>query len=164
MTPDVAAVVAPTTDRFGRLDVARVVRRADLRGPWQWRDLSRLVLGHAIGFVLIAMSWWNTRGDDDIRRQLRWLCLGVAGLILGGVASAVFFMRGRMAVGAARVDLLPDVPAVGAKAPVADEAGPVVSGPGMTRYHRPSCAMVAGREVSAVRAMRGRHACEVCEP
>jgi len=148
--------------------------------PWTGNDLVAWSLTTALGLGLVVVGWHGTSGAVEVRHQVPWLDVGVAGVVLLGAGNAGWILRGRRAVGARRARLLPLEPgAVAAAAPVAaasetavvapDPSGArLVSTAAMTRYHRPDCELVVAK--AAVAATRdehvaaGRRACGVCQP
>jgi hypothetical protein len=162
-----------STDRPGSLSVERVVQR-DVRAlrPWTAPLLSRLIGFNVVGFVLIAVSWYQVSGDVVLRDQLAWFNVGIVGLIVSGVGNGYWLLSGRSHVGRARMMVLPTRatrPRDGWGERLAEdlENRPVAT-PAMTRYHRPSCPMVAGKQTAATtrraHETAGRLPCELCEP
>src|SRR6185437_4675303 len=89
-------------------------------------------------------------------QQVGPLDAALAGLLLSGVGNLVWLLHGRRAVGERRRLLLPDVAASAAAhvvvavpppspASTATEADVFLAGEGMERFHRPGCALAAGR-------------------
>jgi hypothetical protein len=151
--------------------------------PWTGNDLVIVCVTTIVALGLVAVGWHGVSGEVEVRRQVLWLDLGVAGVLLLGVGNAQWVLRGRRAVGDRRARLLPlggepiGEPA-GGLTPGAGTAGAppmaprraegVVAGAAMTRYHRPDCELVAGKEVVTAgrneHAAQGRRPCAVCEP
>jgi hypothetical protein len=140
---------------------------------WDGRDLVNLVIADSLSILLIVVSWYQTSATPRVRDELAWLNLGIAGLVLGGVANALWFLRGRQAVGIARALMLPDVERWEAGRPGEVTAAPLaraalVAGPGMSRYHLTSCPFTVDRSVTSATRDRheaaGRLPCEICEP
>jgi hypothetical protein len=157
----------------GALSIERVARR-ESRGipPWTSAELSRVVLSNALGLVLIGISWYQVAGQLTTRDQLAWLNVGILGIAVAGVSNALWLLRGRRNVGLARVLVLPDVPRRSASAwterLAEDLENQPVANAAMTRYHRPSCPLVEGKQTTAAsrrdHERAGKVPCELCEP
>jgi hypothetical protein len=140
-------------------------------GPWSDDDVSRVVLTNVAGLALVLAGWYESAGTGSTRTGLAWLCVSLGGLAAAGVANGLWLLRGLRAIGFAGVAVLPP-PKTSAPAifiPDAKRRGlGVVSGAGMSRYHRPGCPLVVGKAVTASdrRALEGSglSPCGVCEP
>ena len=124
---------------------------------------------NSIGLVLIIAGWYQASGEVTVRGQLTWLNVSMVGLGVSGWANGMWLWRGRQVIGLARATMLPL--ASNRKGPRPTPALPessLVTGPGMSRFHRPSCPLVAGKDVSgetlAHFERRGLTACDVCQP
>jgi hypothetical protein len=155
------------------LSLASVARR-ESRGipPWTSTELSRVVLANALGLAMIAISWYQVADQLTSRDELAWLNVGIVGVAIAGVANGMWLLRGRRNIGIARVMVLPDVPGRAASAwpnrLAEDLDNASVASAEMTRYHRPSCPLVEGKNVTAAPRRQhervGRVPCELCEP
>jgi hypothetical protein len=134
-----------------------------------------LVACEVIGAAALLVGWLGVSGEPASARQTGWLNVGIGGIIIAGVGTAVWLMTGRRAVGQRRRQLLPDILLEPPTDALADLVDPVEDGrgttfvvlPGMTRYHLASCELVAGKAVKPVPAGRAAAAltpCGVCEP
>jgi hypothetical protein len=139
--------------------------------PWRLGDLVSLVAALAAGLAAIVAGWIGVSGEPTTSQQTAWLNVGIGGLVVAGIGVAVWLMTGRRAVGERRRHLLPDVAAtLAASAPATvddDAAEALVVLPGMTRYHRPTCELMAGKKAMPLGRRRSRRAlapCGVCEP
>jgi hypothetical protein len=158
---------------------------ASRRALWSAEDFMRWVLAIGAGGIVVAVSWYVCSGDVSFDKQIGPLDAAVAGLVLAGLGNVMWLMRGRRVLGERRRALLPDpVMAVasagtvrrvsgdagGAAAVAGDgaEAGLLVAGAGMVRFHRPDCALAAGRGWSGATRTEheglGRQPCGVCRP
>jgi hypothetical protein len=128
----------------------------------------RIVVANAVALVLLVAGWYHAAGAGDVRTQLTWLNLSLAGLAVSAVSNGLWLLRGRQVVGLARVAMLPDVPKRHANTSTLAPPGAVVTSKGMTRFHRPGCPLVAGRSVrdgsATALVERGLSPCEICEP
>lgn len=162
-----------SVERTDALSLERVVQR-DVRAlrPWTAPLLSRLITFNVIGFMLVAMSWYQVSGEVAVRDQLAWFNVGVVGLIVSGIGNGSWLLSGRSHIGRARMMVLPPrakSASSGWDARLAEDLeNRPVAGLAMTRYHRPSCPMVAGKQTTATtrraHERAGRTPCELCEP
>lgn len=123
-----------------------------------------------VGAVLLLVSWWGASGTTRLRDQVTWVNVGVAGLIVSGTGIALWLLHGYRAVGERQRLLLAGLET----APPPDTAttgegdAALVSGRGMTRYHRTDCPLVAGKPVRRaarhVHERAGRRPCGMCMP
>jgi hypothetical protein len=140
--------------------------------PWERRDSVFFGFAGVLGFAVIVIAWYGasttlTAGDGWV-----WFNVGLGGLALAGIADAVWFLRGRRAVGIARALILPGVLGPEESQPDArpewSDGRRLVAGAGMSRFHRTDCAFVGGRALEAAsrsdHLLAGLQPCEVCEP
>ncbi|HUE09094.1 MAG TPA: hypothetical protein VMP41_16840 [Acidimicrobiales bacterium] len=150
---------------------------------WSAEDLLRWAITTGLGGVVIAVAWYIAAGEATFGQQVGPLDAALAGLLLSGVGNLAWLLHGRRALGERRRLLLPNVSDDAASAdqetvPVgplsrSEVAGTVpdefLAGEGMERFHRPECALAAGRTgwASATREEHedaGRRPCGVCRP
>jgi hypothetical protein len=156
---------------------------------WGAEDLLRWVITVGLGGIVVVVAWYVAAGQATFSQQVAPLDAAIAGLLLSGIGNLAWLLHGRRALGERRALLLPDVaPATTVDAPaLPDEteaelvaaatppAGTVLAGEvflagaGMERYHRPDCALAAGRTgwTTATRQeheAEGRRPCGVCRP
>lgn len=142
--------------------------------PWRVGDLSVMAGANLIGLIGLLVAWFGGSGTVDVGSQLAWLRLGIAAVVVAGVGNAQWILAGMRAIGqrrrevltrAPRAALRPAVAVVGSQAGSADE---LVSGPQMTRYHRPECPAATGRRVEAAplesHLDESRRPCGICRP
>jgi hypothetical protein len=149
--------------------IAQDARWAGGPAPWSSDALVRFASLNAIGFVLVAVCWFQSSGEDTARGQLTWLNVGLLGIGCCGAANATWLLRGRRSIGLARRRVLP---APVRFAPSESELHPDFTltearwVPGTQRFHRPGCAMLSGRDHRRLRASEvdPLFQCEVCEP
>jgi hypothetical protein len=150
---------------------------------WGAEDLLRWAITTGLGGIVIVVAWYVAAGEATFAQQVGPIDAALAGLLLSGVGNLAWLLHGRRAVGERRRLLLPDVAAATASA----DAQPVVVGPlsstastatvddvflageGMERFHRPDCALAAGRTGWTTATRRehedaGRRPCGVCRP
>ena len=143
--------------------------------PWAPPDLGRLTLFLGLGGVTLLAAWVGASGTDSYAAQLRWIALGIAALVVSGVGGALWILAGfrntrarqrAIANTVGQVLQQPGVTSTGTvAAPATDRLVTVESG---TRYHRCSCALVAGKPSRsgsrATHKAAGLRACGVCRP
>ena len=144
-----------------------------------WRPLDRaaVVLGNFAGLATLLAAYAGASHEAVPDKQIGWVELGIAGLLVVAVANAGWLLAGRRACWRLRHAVLPAEP--GAAWPAATQpgapqpgrvprAGELVAGAVMTWYHSPSCRMVAGKDVTAATEAEhrssGRRPCGVCLP
>jgi hypothetical protein len=140
-------------------------------GAWTSDAVVRLLTLNGLALATLLICWYQTSGEATPHDQLVWMNVGLAGLGLSGLANAAWLLRGRHAVGAARVAWLGDDDVFPPSCPQTDETaadGSFVIGRRMSRYHRSNCPLVAGRQLWAdARAdleVDGYLPCAVCRP
>src|SRR3954453_18951325 len=107
--------------------------------PWAPTDLGRLTLFLGVGGVILLGAWVGASGTDDYAVQLRWIAVGIAGLVAAGVGGALWILaafrntRARQRAGAASVAGVIEAPKAAVVDRVPDSLVTVESG---TRYHR----------------------------
>jgi hypothetical protein len=168
--------------RVSSIDASRPVAPAR---PLLWgaEDLLRWAITTGLGGIVMAVAWYIAAGEATFGQQVGPLDAALAGLLLSGLGNLVWLLHGRRALGERRRLLLPDV----AEARVSAVAAVVVSGPpststgapsatdvflageGMERFHKPECALAAGRTGWTTATRRehedaGRRPCGVCRP
>lgn len=134
-----------------------------------------LVVGYSVGFALVCGGSFGAGGETTPADQMPWLTVSVLGLMVAGFTNALWLMDARRRLSRTRVLVLgPGKPrprylrarTALVETPPATEH-PVMH-PNSTKYHRPSCELVAGRTTTAAAAAvheaEGRGSCEVCEP
>jgi hypothetical protein len=156
---------------------------------WGAEDLLRWVITVGLGGIVVTVSWYVCAGDTQFSQQVGPTDAAIAGLLLSGIGNLAWLLHGRRALGERRRSLLSDV-AVGGldqptpvgtrrrlgstpqtESPVAPTAEETlfVAGEGMQRFHRPDCALAAGRTSWSAsprheHEVAGRQPCGVCRP
>lgn len=138
------------------------------RLPWTYADLQRLArteLLSFLGLVVCFVGARNTRSWDD---QLLWIVGAFAAMLLAGWGWTGWMLAGSRALRARERSALARGRRIADARRAAPVAGLVVTAEGMTRYHRPDCVFVRGREIVAGTAeqqtARGLVACGACRP
>ena len=137
--------------------------------PWGSRELVQFVALSVASLVLLAAGWFGTGGEALLEDQVPFLNVAVAGLLVGAAGGGLWVIAGIRAVRTrkAAVKVLvaarADGPTAGA-VPVRSDM--FVAGAAMTRFHRPGCSLVAGKELAAAtradHEQAGRRACGMC--
>lgn len=157
--------------RAGSRPAGRARTAAPGPEPWSRRDAAVPALLTAVGLVLLVWGWFGISGTVDLDSQTRWLALGILGLIVGGLGMVVWLLLGLRAVTALKHDVLVDLEArLPAPREAASAAATAPAGlgtvPGMRRYHRADCLMLAGKDATwaddAEHARAGLAPCGVC--
>jgi hypothetical protein len=141
--------------------------------PWRVGDALALVGTTGAGLLLIVIAWFCADGAASVDSQVRWLNVGVVGLIALGVGNLLWLMTCRRAIGELRRVVLPRIPidaapARGSMEPADRAADGLVATASMTRFHRPACPFAAGKPVraatEAAHRRKGRRPCDLCRP
>jgi len=136
--------------------------------PWVVPDLFRWFALLGLSLVGTAVAWWCASGTATFNSQLTWLNVGVAAVIVGGLGNMTWLLQGRRALALRRRDVMAAVEAMSSTTPsvavVDDDVRLTV--PGTTRYHRASCAAIAGKKAKAMSVAKheraGRRPCGLC--
>jgi hypothetical protein len=122
-----------------------------------------------IGVAMLSAGWFEASARLTLAAQAPWIALSSSGAALVAMAQAVWVLRMRGAVSQRLADARLRSQALLAAAPTDVDGLPVcVAGADTRRYHRPDCAFVAGRSVTAINVeghrLADRTRCEVCLP
>jgi hypothetical protein len=147
---------------------------ADRAAPWRPVDRLAVAHGNLAGGLTMLAAYAGTSHEATADRQIGWVNLGIAGLLVVAVANTGWLLAGRRACWWLRHDVLPAEP--GAAWPAAVTTSPAagkasglpVAAPAMTWYHDPTCQMVAGKDVAPSTEEEhqgaGRRPCGLCLP
>lgn len=142
---------------------------------WGFWPALIVLAGNAVALLLVAAGWVAVSGARSLPDQQNSINVGMAGVLVAGVANAVWLGTGRRSVRILRGEVLPD-PGAGAEAAGREAprnmavvaSADLVTVPGTTRYHRPDCPMARGKTLTSARQAdherAGLMACEVCRP
>jgi hypothetical protein len=140
--------------------------------PWTARQRLVLAVFQVLGVAGLIAGYLGTSGTLRLSRQVVWVNVAGAALLVSGAGVTVFLTAGRRAVGRRRLGLFGDV-REGRGATVHPDPGPgtatdLVAATAMTKYHRGDCSFVDGKVVTAATAAEheqgGRRPCGVCLP
>jgi hypothetical protein len=124
----------------------------------------------AAGTVAMLVAWIKVAGTLHVDRQMSWTGLSLVGAVLVCAGAGLAATSGER-VFLLHLHRLGAALAVASPSTLADRTGPLrhdglVATPTMSRYHRPGCALAAGKPVTpASRAdheRAGRQACGIC--
>ena len=144
--------------------------------PWTRSHLTGLAAAHALAAAVLIGAWFGLSDELVFTRQIPLLDLAVVATVAGGVANVTWIVQGRSAVRRRKAafrsrvaQVLPATvaaPAVSHPTPALAVEEGFVSAPRMTRYHRPGCPLLDGKDVRPVGGPEegGRAACGVCRP
>lgn len=138
---------------------------------WGTRPRVALILGNLVALASMAGAWWAVSGSRSASDQHSLLMVGLAGVLMAGAANGIWLGAGRKAIRTARSAILPTPPegAFSGNPGVTDiGAEALVSGNGMSWYHRSGCLLASGKSVAPAtrreHELAGRSPCAVCRP
>src|SRR5260370_21145790 len=112
-----------------------------------------MTLGNLAGLAVVMAAYAGASHEPSSSRQIGWLDLGIAGLIVVTAANAGWLLAGRRSCWRLRAGLLPANP--GGVWPMGlspagqpPPAGLPGAAPVMTLYHSPSWRMIAGERAT----------------
>lgn len=142
-----------------------------------------LIAGNGLGAACLVATWWRAAETKDLSSNLSSAGVAIGGLLIAGLANALWLLMARGAVARRRVRLASQVsrwaapldsPSLHVAVPPATTGGPAASDApliaveGATLYHRPGCPLVNRKRTAAVAVAghdpRGLRPCGVCEP
>ncbi|HVU73625.1 MAG TPA: hypothetical protein VHE83_11750 [Mycobacteriales bacterium] len=140
--------------------------------PWALRDLSRLVWFEVVSLIAILGCFVGARHTHVWDHQLYFIVGGITALLLAGAGWATWVLIGARALrDRQRAVATAVLPLIAAAEPASATTGgdPIlVSGPGMTHFHRVGCAFTEGRAVTpasaAAHVRAGLTPCGICRP
>lgn len=125
--------------------------------PWRSGDLLLAAGLAGAGLAGLALTWYGASGQADWADELPRASVGVAATTVAVLGLVSWLMAGLRRVRRLRREVLPLLRAGAvvrhsARPVVASLAGsPFVTAPGMTRFHRPTCPLAAGKPVHPLR-------------
>lgn len=136
--------------------------------PWRHGSVIRIAAAYVAGLALIGLSWYGVSGTGSLSEQEGWLDLAVVGLVVAVVASCLWLLEGRRAIGLRHEVIClvaaPPEPVSGGL----PSAASLVTAPGMRYYHRSDCLLAAGKPVRAVDSSEVARTrlwpCGICRP
>lgn len=148
-----------------------LVDPAEPLAPWNSEHVLRLLFADGLGILLAVVGAVQSHRQDVTSDQLTWLYVAVWGLLLAGCAHTTWLLRGRQNLSRAQLEIAA-LARILHPAPTQDietvSTSSLVSGAGMTRYHRSDCPLVAGKAVRTAGRSRfeqsGLNPCTTCEP
>jgi hypothetical protein len=140
--------------------------------PWSRKHRLTLAVLLAVGVIGLIAGYTGTSGTLRVSRQVAWVNVAGAALLVSGAGVILFLTAARREIGRRRLSLFGDVlerDAVPGGLGAGISAGDLVSATTMTRYHRADCSFVAGKPELVVgtavdHEKIGRRPCGVCLP
>lgn len=139
--------------------------------PWSLRDLSRLIWFEIVSVLAIIGCFIGARHTQGYDHRLYWIVGGIVALLIAGAGWVTWVLIGSRALrDRQRAFVAAAAPLVASAepAPVVDGEARLVSGPGMTHYHRADCVFAQDRPVvvapTSTHVRNGLTACKVCAP
>jgi hypothetical protein len=146
-------------------------------GPWRSSDVLRLARGIGIGAIGLASAWVAASITSTVDRQLYWVALGVVSVLVAAFSMVAWLLFGLRAVGLTRHQVAAELRTWDGRATEppdverghADPGSPqLFIASGMTRYHKPDCLLIRGKESRPIDAgeigASGLRPCGVCNP
>jgi hypothetical protein len=140
--------------------------------PWTAKQRLVLAVLLVIGVVGLIAGYAGTSGTLRVSRQVVWVNVAGAALLVSGAGVVLFLTGARRAIGRRRLSLFGDLgggPGVTVDQRAGIAAADLVSAPTMTKYHRADCSFVDGKAglkvASSVDHQKvGKQPCGVCLP
>ena len=138
--------------------------------PWNAKQRLMLAVLLALGVVGLIAGYIGTSGTLRVSKQVAWVNLAGAALLVSGAGIVLFLTGARREIGRRRLSLFGDLGAVETVDRGADfSAADLVTAPTMTKYHRADCSFVDGKTdlkvASSVDHQKvGKQPCGVCLP
>ncbi|MGH9282517.1 MAG: hypothetical protein ACRD0S_06220 [Acidimicrobiales bacterium] len=137
------------------------------------RSVSAMAAMVAAGGALMFFAWYQATGTVEVDDQVSWSGVGLAGALVVCLAALMGVRLVRRAVRVRVHDVSAELERRLAREAVPAEERPrgtdaaLVAAPNMRYYHRPDCALAAGKPVRpdsrAVHESAGLRRCQVCE-
>ena len=138
--------------------------------PWTAKQWLMLAILLAIGVAGLIAGYTGTSGTLRVSRQVVWLNVAGAALLVSGAGVVLFLTAARREIGRRRLSLFGDFAAVSTVDVSTDlSAADLVTAATMTKYHRADCSFVDGKTdlkvASSVDHQKvGKQPCGVCLP
>jgi hypothetical protein len=140
--------------------------------PWRVADAQRVGVRLAIGLAGIVVAWAGASGTVTWRNQLIWTAVAAGGVVIAAAGGALWLLSGFGAVKVEQRDLKQKLYARLSPEPGREirttAPGAFLWAPGMTRFHRADCELIAGKPVQSLTAedcrRRELYPCGMCQP
>jgi hypothetical protein len=143
--------------------------------PWSPRDLLRTILLASMAAGGVAACYLEASSTINLSTQLICLAIAIIFVAIAGAGSAALLADGLREIRVRRSEVTQQLTDAIAQRRVPAPAAPpglddrnLVSGVGMSKYHRPGCLLVAGKFVDTLdrsdHLHAGREPCDICHP
>jgi hypothetical protein len=136
-----------------------------LSGPWTRASLVVLVGLDLAVLAALVVAWHQASYLPTPQQQMTWFDLAGVALVVGVSGHTGWLLAGRRAVGRRSRSVAERALALPVNERPTDQ---VLTGSGMTLFHRPGCPLSAARPTEALAAAdaagRGLRPCAVCRP
>ncbi|MDQ2649091.1 MAG: hypothetical protein M3Z03_06020 [Actinomycetota bacterium] len=134
-------------------------------GPWTPRARVATAAGLVIGALLVIGGAVGAGSEDNLPDEIKWLNLGVMGVVVGGATVILWLLAGRRAVTTARNRVIVAYAGDLDVAPASPTTVPLsgrVTVAGSTWHHRADCILTAGKPLLEAGRTDGLAPCVVC--
>lgn len=143
--------------------------------PWLSVDVTRLAFALAVALIANTIAWYGSSGTTDWSTQMGWLVLSIAAATLAAGSCARWVIAGLRSTRWERAHVIrvvgaawPDQRRPERTVAVDGQIETPVAAPTMTRFHRPTCQLAAGKDVVGLTgsqiAAGQLEPCEMCAP
>ena len=140
--------------------------------PWTAKQWLMLAILLAIGVAGLIAGYAGTSGTLRVSRQVVWINVAGAALLVSGAGVVLFLTAARREIGRRRLNLFGDLGATGGTTVDVStdlSAADLVTAATMTKYHRADCSFVDGKTdlkvASSVDHQKvGKQPCGMCLP
>jgi hypothetical protein len=143
--------------------------------PWLAADVTRLASLLAVALIAHTVAWYGSSGTTSWSTQMAWMVLSIAAVTVAAASCARWVITGMRSTRWERAQIVrvinavwPDKSGGDRTTAVEERYGAPVAAPTMTRFHRPSCQLAAGKDVTGLTEAQivDHHLapCEMCAP
>lgn len=139
--------------------------------PWSLADARFALTAATVGLAMLVVGWWQSSGTANVGDAVPGIVFGVLAVVAVAGGAVAWIAAARRTVRLRSRDLMDQTDRRlldTATASLQIEESRLVAVGGSNRYHRADCLLVRGKQVErmpgAVRLVRRRRPCEMCEP